>query len=145
MDNQASERPERRTAIISRELKRFRIDIAALSETSLADEGQLKEEKGAYTFFWKGKPVDEPRIHGVGFAIKYRLFNNLHEVPVGISERLMTICLMLASSQMATVIGAYAPTLDAQEAFYADLDKILSKVPRADKLILLGDFNARVG
>ena len=47
MDNQTSERPERRTAIISRELKRFRIDIAAFSETRLADEGQLKEEKVA--------------------------------------------------------------------------------------------------
>ena len=148
-DNQASERPERRTAIISRELKRFRIDIAALSETRLADEGQLKEEKGGYTFFWKGKPVDEPRIHGVGFAIKNSLVCHLHELPVGISERLMTIRLVLASSQMATVISAYAPTLDAQEdvkeAFYADLDTILSKVPKEDKLILLGDFNARVG
>ena len=61
----------------------------------------------------------------------------------------MAIRLMLASSQMATVISAYAPTLDAQEdvkeAFYADLDTILSEVPKEDKLILLGDFNARVG
>ncbi len=61
----------------------------------------------------------------------------------------MTIRLMLASSQMATVISAYAPTLDAQdeveEAYYADLDKILSEVPKEDKLILLGDFSARVG
>ncbi|KAJ3584268.1 hypothetical protein NHX12_014764 [Muraenolepis orangiensis] len=127
----------------------FQIDIAALSETRLADEGQLKEEKGGYTFFWKGKPANEPRIHGVGFAIKNCLINHLHELPVGINERLMTIRLMLASSQMATVISAYAPTLDAQdevkEAFYADLDKILSEVPKEDKLILLGDFNARVG
>ncbi|KAK1890299.1 Craniofacial development protein 2 [Dissostichus eleginoides] len=148
-DTQASDRPERRTAIISRELGKFQIDIAALSETRLADEGQLKEEKGGYTFFWKGKPANEPRIHGVGFAIKNCLINHLHELPVGINERLMTIRLMLASSQMATVISAYAPTLDAQdevkEAFYADLDKILSEVPKEDKLILLGDFNARVG
>ena len=107
-DNQASERLERRTAIISRELKSFRIDIAALSETRLADEGQLKEEKGGYTFFWKGKPVDEPRIHGVGFAIKNNLINHLHELPVGISECLMTVRLLLASNQMA-------PTLDAQQ------------------------------
>ncbi|XP_068599205.1 uncharacterized protein [Brachionichthys hirsutus] len=142
MDNQASHRPERRTAIISRELRKFQIDIAALSETRLADEGQLKEEKGGYTFFWKGKPANEPRIHGVGFAIKNCLINHLHELPVGVSERLMTV-------RLTTVISADAPTLDAQdevkEAFSSDLDKILSEVPKEDKLILLGDFNARVG
>ncbi len=65
MDSATSDRPERRTAIIARELRRYRIDLAALSETRLADEGQLKEEKGGYTFFWKGKAADEPRIHGV--------------------------------------------------------------------------------
>lgn len=85
----------------------------------------------------------------MGFAVKNCLINHLHELPVGISERLMTIRLILGSNQVAALISAYAPTLDAQdevkEAFYADLDKILSEVPKEDKLILLGDFNARVG
>lgn len=83
--------------MISRELRKLHIDISALSETRLADEGQLKEEKGRYTFFWKGKPENEPRIHGVGFAIKNSLVNYVYELPVGINERLMTIRLMLAS------------------------------------------------
>lgn len=129
MDNQASDQPERRTTIISRELQRFQIDIAALSKTWLADEGQLKEEKGGYTFFWKEKPADEQRIHGVGFAISNRLISHLHKLPVGINEHLM-----LANNQTATVINAYVPTPDAQdevkEAFYADLDNILTKTPR---------------
>lgn len=149
MDNQSSDRPKRQTAIIARELRIFGIDIAALSETRLADEGQLKEEKGGYTFFWKGKPADEPRIHSVGFAIKNSLISHLSELPVGVNERLMTIRLMLACNQKATVVSAYAPTLNAQdevkETFYAELDNILTKVPKEDKLILLGDFNARVG
>ena len=29
--------------------------------------------------------------------------------------------------------------------FYDDLDNVISATPRTDKLILLGDFNARVG
>lgn len=55
---------------------------------------------------------------------------------------------MFASSQMATVISAYTPTLDTQnevKVFNADLDKILSEVPKEDKLILYGDFNGRIG
>ena len=50
---------------------------------------------------------------------------------------------------MATVVSAYAPTLDSQddikEAFYASRDNILSAIPKEDKIILLGDFNAGVG
>lgn len=85
----------------------------------------------------------------MGFAIKNSLINHLYELLVGINKRLMTIRLMLASSQMATVISAYAPTLDAKDdvkdTFYADPDKILFEVPKEDKLILLGDFSSRVG
>lgn len=49
MNSKASNPPEQRTAIFSRELKRFKINIAVLSETQLADDGQLKEEKGRHT------------------------------------------------------------------------------------------------
>lgn len=34
---------------------------------------------------------------------------------------------------------------EAKELFYRSLDSLLSETPAADKLILLGDFNARVG
>ena len=50
--NENTERPERCTAIVARELGHLGIDIAALSETRLSDEGQLEEIGGGYTFFW---------------------------------------------------------------------------------------------
>uniref|UniRef100_A0A803TFN5 Endonuclease/exonuclease/phosphatase domain-containing protein n=1 Tax=Anolis carolinensis TaxID=28377 RepID=A0A803TFN5_ANOCA len=44
---------------------------------------------------------------------------------------------------------SYAPTLDAdediKENFYCQLDTVLLEIPKEDKIILLGDFNARVG
>lgn len=149
MDNPNSDRPERRTAIVARELSRFKLDIVALSETRRAGEGQLREEGGQYTFFWKGYDPDQQRIHGVGFAIRNAILPNLTELPLGINARIMTLRIKLVKNEHATIISAYAPTLDAEdvvkETFYSELDNILSSIPRDDKIILLGDFNARIG
>ena len=149
MDPVAHVLPERRTALVARELGHWKLDIIALSETRFAGDGQLTEIGGGYTFFWKGKAQSEPRIHGVGFAIRTALMKHLHEQPIGISERLMTMRLSLSKNYFATVISAYAPTLDAdpddKENFYASLYKVLCSIPRTDKVVLLGDFNARVG
>lgn len=53
LDNTKADRPERRTALVARELARYNVDIAALRETRLADKGQLTETDGGYTF-WCG-------------------------------------------------------------------------------------------
>jgi len=58
MDADNSSRPRRRTALIASKLSRYNIDIAALRETSLADEGSLNEMASGYTFFWKGLPAN---------------------------------------------------------------------------------------
>jgi len=149
LDNKSADRPERRTALVARELARYNIDIAALSETRLANEGQLTESGGGYTFFWSGRSSDERRESGVGFAIKNKLAQTLTSLPKGINDRLMSMKLNLHDGKQATLISAYAPTLtnpeDVKDQFYENLDTLLSSVSSTDKLILLGDFNARVG
>ena len=45
-------------ALVARELARYKVDIAALSETRLPDKGQLSETGGDYTFFWSGRNVE---------------------------------------------------------------------------------------
>ena len=77
MDNSGSGRPQRRTALVGRELDRYKVEIAALSETRLADEGLLKEVGAGYTFFWSGRKKEEHREAGVGFAIKSHLVSKL--------------------------------------------------------------------
>ena len=54
IDNSESSSPARRTALICKELDRYNVDIAALSETRLADDGQIQEIASGYTIFWKG-------------------------------------------------------------------------------------------
>ncbi|VDL93385.1 unnamed protein product [Schistocephalus solidus] len=44
-DNPRSNRPERMTALVARELARYKADIAALSETRLSEQSQLEEDE----------------------------------------------------------------------------------------------------
>ena len=147
LDNPKADRPERRTALIDKELQRTSIAIVALSETRFSDEGSLVEQ--AYTFFWKGLPEGEIRQHGVGFAIRNDLAAKLTENPVGISERLMTLRFPAANNTFVNIIAVYAPTLNSsdnlKDTFYETLVATLSKIPKRERIILLGDFNARVG
>jgi len=147
MDAENSSRPRRRTALIASELSRYNIDIAALSETRLADEGSVNEMASDYTFVWKGLPANSRRIHCVGFAIRTKLLQAVP--PVAISERVMTLRIPLAKHRYATFISTYHPTLlsddETKDHYYAMLRSTVTPVPRRDKLILLGDLNARIG
>ena len=78
----------RKTAIIDAELHRLDIDIAALQETRLADNGSLTEMH--YTFFWQGKKLDDRRELGVSFAVRNSLLSII-EPPTGGSERILTL------------------------------------------------------
>ncbi|VDL94197.1 unnamed protein product, partial [Schistocephalus solidus] len=75
-----SNRPERRTAQVARELARYRVDIAALSETPFSEQGQLEVDAG-YTFFWSGQPKAELRDAGFAFAIQNDIVGRLPCLP----------------------------------------------------------------
>lgn len=140
---------ERRTAIIARELARYRVDIAALSETRFSGETELTEVNAGYTFFCIGLPEGHPRQAGVGFAVKTSLLPLLEVQPQGLPPRLMTLQLKLKHDNRAFLISAYAPTMaaseDQEESFYEHLNTVLQSVPHKHRIFLMGDFNARVG
>ena len=139
----------RRTALITCELARYNIDIAALSETRLPNEGSLVESGTGYTFFWSVLPTVARRIHGVGFAVRTALLQSTQESPIAIDERLVTLRLPLAKNRFATFVSVYSPTLDSsddvKDRFYDTLYSTLRRLSQDDKIILLGDFNAGVG
>ena len=70
-------------------------------------------------------------------------------LPTGISECLITLRISIGKTRYATIISAYAQTMTNQdqtkEEFYELLGQTLQKIPPTDKVIILGDFNARVG
>ncbi|BHF85106.1 hypothetical protein SprV_1002826400 [Sparganum proliferum] len=148
-DNPRSNRPERRTALVARKLARYKVDIAALSETRFSEQGQLEEVGAGYTF-WSGRPRTERRDAGVAFAIRNDIVGRLPCLPQCINDRLMSLRLPLRrGGKFATIISAYAPPMTSPDAardkFYEDLHALLTTVSKADKLIVLGEFNARVG
>ena len=61
----------------------------------------------------------------------------------------MKLKLPLGKKRTATLISAYALTMtnpdDVKDKFYEELEALISTVLQSDKLILFGDFNARVG
>ena len=61
----------------------------------------------------------------------------------------MKLHLPLTKSRHLTTISAYAPTLtnsaETKEKFYEDLDQLIRSTSPSDKLLIMGDFNARVG
>nr|VZI19204.1 unnamed protein product [Spirometra erinaceieuropaei] len=103
--------------------------------------------------FWSGRPRAERRDAGVAFAIRNDIVGRLPSLPQGINDRLMSLRLPLrGGGKFATIISAYAPTMTnpdaaavARDKFYEDLHALLATVSKADKLIVLGDLNARVG
>ena len=47
----SEDRPQRRSALVARELARLDIDIAALSEVRFGEQGSLREDAAGYTLF----------------------------------------------------------------------------------------------
>ncbi|BHF80397.1 hypothetical protein SprV_0702352400 [Sparganum proliferum] len=134
------------TVLVARELARYKVDIATLSETRFSEQGQLEEVGAGYIFLWSSRPKAERRVV---FVIRNDITGRLPCLPQGINDRLMSLRLPLRGGIFATTISSYAPTMtgsdEANAKFYEDLYSILMSVPKADKLTALGDFNISEG
>lgn len=117
------------TAFINHELKRLDINIAALQETRLPSNGNLREKD--YTFFWQGKEPEEPRIHSVGFAVRNSMLSS-NELSYGGTPRILSLRLSTSSGQV-NITSIYAPTLcstaETKDEFYEELEITIKEIP----------------
>ena len=90
----------RRTAVIDRELSRLQMDIVALQETRLPETGSVRERN--FTLFWQGKPSDEVREHGVGFAVRNKLFGSITPPAEG-TEGILSLRLQTSSGPVSVI------------------------------------------
>ncbi|CAE1257338.1 unnamed protein product [Acanthosepion pharaonis] len=139
-------RPERRSALITRELSRLNVDIATLSDVHFLGEGSLPEHGVGYTFFCLRKRATDGRISGLGCMVSIFIADRLENQPTSHYDCMMSMCLPLKNNQYVTLFNVYAPTLQAEPAekknkFYSELRSLLQSTFADDNC----DFFARVG
>ena len=132
-------------AIMLEELKDIKWDVVGMSETKMKDSDiQTIEESGDRIYF-SGNNVS--RSNGVGFLVKKYLIPNV-EVYDPISDRLAVLTLKGKFANFV-LVQCYFPTLqhpdDEVDELYDKVQEIISNVPKRDHLIIMGDFNSKVG
>lgn len=93
------------------------------------------------------KTSEELRKHGVGFVVKNSLLNKVEPDSDG-SESLLTLRHNTTEGSVL-LISVYAPTLSVspgtKDEFYENLPSNLRSIPSTEQVVLLSDFNTRVG
>lgn len=133
-----------RLAEVSREMKRYRLDILGLSETRWNGFGEIRTQEGD-TLLYSGR--EEEHREGVGLLITQKTRKSLIEwYPV--SERIV-VARFASRVRPITLVQCYAPTEtgdeEDKEQFYGQLHRTLLKAKKRDILVVMGDLNAKVG
>ncbi|CAG4966253.1 unnamed protein product [Colias eurytheme] len=129
--------------ILERELERCNLTITGLSETHWKNSGHFDGEK--HTIYFSGN--ENRHFSGVAIAIP-KTWKNAVLGYNPINDRIISIKFN-ASPTPLNIIQVYAPTGQANdevvEEFYKELELTIDKIPRRELLLVLGDFNAKVG
>ena len=138
LDREGADRPERRTALVAMELAKYNINIAAVCEIRFSESGSLNDLNTLFSGVANPKEKEGRPEWALLYPKGYR-----HK-----ADRIMTLRLPLNKDNFATIISVYAATMTnphkSKEAFYNQLTSRLSGTPHTDKLLLIGDFNARI-
>ncbi|XP_056639351.1 craniofacial development protein 2-like [Diorhabda sublineata] len=125
------------------ELKKHKIDICALSETKKKGAGNFRIAE--YTLIYNGKPKDERAASGVGLLVHEKYDKNIKYI----SDRLLQTTFKFTETTKTHILSVYAPdTSKSQEetdSFYDELQITMDKIPKQDEIMILGDFNGRIG
>lgn len=128
------------------QLQKFQMDVCALTETK--KKGKGSETKGNYLHFYSGIAKEKRAKHGVSIAIHKRFRQHIKEIDT-VTDRIIRMDLRKVCGKDIVIVAVYAPTDDAnivtKDQFEEDITAVLGKINKRKEIILLGDFNGRVG
>ena len=128
---------------VKQEMARVNIDIVGISKLKWTGMGEFNSDD--HYIHYCGQ--ESLRRNGVAIMVNKRVQN----VVLGCNLKNNTMISVHFEGKPfnITVIQAYAPTCNAEEAevelFYEDLQDLLELTPKKDVLFIIGDWNAKVG
>jgi len=137
---------------VLRTMKEKSLEVLALSEVRWPGHGVSRLEDTTIVYSGMAKEGSHNRRRGVAVLLSKRAsfaWEAANSVFVPVSDRILRIRLKSHTGFMS-IIAVYAPTNEPgneadTEAFYHSLQSVVSQVPPQDMMLLVGDFNARVG
>ena len=128
------------------------VKLLALSEVRWPGHGV--SELNGYTVIRSGLQQNTPLSRWSGVAVVMdrdatTAWRQAGTVLSPVSDRILRVRLKTHTG-FASIIAVYAPTnepkrVEESEKFYQSLQECVDEVPKRDMLIVMGDFNARVG
>ena len=124
------------------EMNKMKLDILGIAETRWTDNGKIRRD--THTIIYSG---GQEHKHGVGIMMK----NGIAKAMIGywaISNRVIMMKLQGKPFNIS-LIQVYAPTQDYSdediEKFYEEIQQAIKYTNSNDVLLVIGDFNAKVG
>ena len=124
-------------------MARVNVDILGISEIKWTGMGEFNSDD--HYIYYCGQ--ESLRINGVAIIVNRRVRNAVLGCNLK-NDRMISVRFQGKPFNI-TVIQAYAPTSNAEEAevewFYEDLQYLLEPTPKRDVLFIIGDWNVKVG
>ena len=129
--------------VVKQEMARVNIDLLGISELKWTGMGEFNSDD--HYLYYCGH--ENLRRNGVAIVVNRRVWNTVLESNLK-NDRMISVRFQ-GKPFTITVIQAYAPTSNAEEAevewFYENLQDLFELTPQKGILFIVGDWNAKVG
>ena len=128
---------------VKQEMTRVNVNILGISELKWTEMGKFNPDDH-YVYYCGQEFL---RRNGVAIIVNKRVQNAVFGCSLK-NDRMISVRFR-GKPVNITIIQAYAPTSNAEEAqvewFYEDLQDPLELTPKKDVLFIIGDWNTRIG